>query len=170
MINIYLSNGLRFLLLTLLQVLVLKNMQLGGAELYIELYIYPLFVLLLPMRLPAWALIGIAFVHGILIDVFYDSMGLHAASMVLIAFLRPILCAQIEPRGGYEVDEYPTKARLGMPWFLRYAGILMFIHVFFVVFLQELSISQIFILKLLLSYLFSMTLIILYQYIINPKY
>lgn len=170
MINIYFANGLRFLVLTLLQVLVLKNMQLGGAELYIELYLYPLFLLLLPMRLPTWVLIIVAFAHGLLIDIFYDSMGLHAASLVLLAFLRPVLCAQIEPRGGYDVEEYPTKDRLGMPWFLRYSGILMFVHSSFVVFLQELSFSQVFVLKLLLSYLFSMLLIILYQYIINPKH
>jgi rod shape-determining protein MreD len=79
----------RFLLLILCQVLILNNVLFLG---YINPYIYLLFLLLLPFNTPQWLMLILGFALGISVDIFQDSMGLHAFATVFIAYLRkPIL-------------------------------------------------------------------------------
>lgn len=82
---ILLQNILRFVLLVLIQVLALNNIQFLG---FLNPYIYILFILSLPVRLPSWATLLLAFVLGLTIDAFSNTMGMHAFAAVLVAFLR----------------------------------------------------------------------------------
>ena len=82
---IALQNILRFLILVLLQVLVLNNIQFLG---FINPYIYILFILSLPVRLPRWVALLLAFALGLTIDIFSNTPGIHASATVLVAFLR----------------------------------------------------------------------------------
>ena len=74
------------MVLILVQVLVLNNMNLGG---YLNPYIYVLFLLLLPANINRSLLLIIAFITGLTIDYFGNTLGLHAAASVFLAFLRP---------------------------------------------------------------------------------
>ena len=82
---IVLQNILRFLFLVLAQVLVLNNIQFLG---FINPYIYILFIISLPVRMPGWVSLLLAFVLGLTIDIFSNTPGMHASAAVLIAFLR----------------------------------------------------------------------------------
>jgi rod shape-determining protein MreD len=82
---IVLQNILRFLFLVLAQVLVLNNIQFLG---FINPYIYILFIISLPVRMPGWVSLLLAFVLGLTIDIFSNTPGMHASATVLIAFLR----------------------------------------------------------------------------------
>lgn len=83
------KHSVRFFALLLAQVLVLNNVLFLG---YINPYIYILFIMLLPFDSPRWLLLVLAFMLGICVDAFQNSMGLHAFSCVLIAYYRtPIL-------------------------------------------------------------------------------
>ena len=86
MSDVIIANILRFLGLFLVQVLILVNVEINSS--YVNLYIYPLFLLLLPIRLQKVALLAIAFLVGISIDMFYDSAGVHAAASVFTAYFR----------------------------------------------------------------------------------
>ena len=88
--NTILTHSVRFILLALLQVLVFKQMNLDSKILnYIHVFIYPAFILLLPIRTPDTLLIFFGFLLGITIDLFYDSPGVHASALVFMAFIRP---------------------------------------------------------------------------------
>jgi rod shape-determining protein MreD len=82
------SNGLRFILLALLQVLLLNHINFLG---YINPYLYILFILLFPLGGNKSLLIFLSFLLGLSIDLFSDSGGIHAAASVFIAYIRPLI-------------------------------------------------------------------------------
>ena len=165
MTNIYTINVFRFFFLLLLQGLVLQYI---GYE-NIHVFIYPVFVMLLPFELPHGLLVLLAFLLGISIDTFYNGFGLHASVLLLIAFARPLIRGLLEPRGGYELGMKPNKNNLGFRWFLRYSSIICFFHMFFIVLFEELSISWFILARVIFGFLFSMIFILFYQFIFNPK-
>ena len=81
------SNIIRFIALVLLQVLICNQMNFLGS---ISPYIYVLFILIYPVKNNRLSFILISFVLGILIDVFMDTGGAHAAASVTIAYMRPV--------------------------------------------------------------------------------
>ena len=154
---------LRFFVLVLLQVLVLNNLQLPGV---FNPYIYPLFLLLLPLRMPLWLLLIIGFVSGLTMDLFSNTMGMHAAASVLLCFMRPQVLKLIEPSGGYEQTDKPTLSHMGFRWFATYASILVVIHHLFFFFLETLEFGQVgfMLLKIILSTALSLLLIFLIEF------
>jgi hypothetical protein len=161
----YVSHLLRFGILWFFQTIIIINFPFEK----IGINIYPLALLLLPLEVPHAALVAIGFSYGILVDVFYNSLGLHAGVLVVLAYLRPFVCAAIEPRGGYAVGQSLSKASHGIAWFLKYSAIMMGIHTLLAVGLDELALSWVWVLRLLLTYIASMAFVIIYQYIFNPK-
>lgn len=81
------SNIIRFIALVLLQVLICNQMNFLGS---INPYIYILFILIYPVKNNRLSFILISFVLGILIDIFMDTGGAHAAASVTIAYMRPV--------------------------------------------------------------------------------
>ncbi len=80
-----LQNILSFVLLVLFQVLALNNIQFLG---FINPYIYILFIIALPVKTPRWLSLILAFILGLTLDIFSNTLGMHAFATVLIAFLR----------------------------------------------------------------------------------
>lgn len=159
------ANALRFFFLLGLQ-FILKGV--GYAN--IDLYIYPLFILLLPVELLPAAAIGIAFVYGWCVDAFYNTSGLFASAAVMVAGARPIVLNLLTPRGGYELGKAPTKHHLGVAWFARYSASLLLIHTLWVVTLERLEIiSLMWLFSVVLIFTLSMVIVWLYQFIFNPK-
>ncbi|PWG04637.1 hypothetical protein [Polaribacter aquimarinus] len=83
--NKTLNNGLLFLLLLLLQVLLLNNINFLG---FINPYLYIAFVFLYPLKENRFTFLFLSFLLGLSIDFFSDSGGIHASSILLIAYLR----------------------------------------------------------------------------------
>ena len=81
------SNIIRFIALVLLQVLICNQMNFLGS---MNPYIYILFILIYPVKNNRLSFILISFVLGILIDIFMDTGGAHAAASVTIAYMRPV--------------------------------------------------------------------------------
>jgi hypothetical protein len=129
-------------------------------------FLYVVFILMLPIETNSLALMGLAFLLGFLVDVFYDSLGLHAMSLVLVAYLRNYWLGTITPQGGYDAGEGPTLAVNGLQWFMVYSLPLVFIH-HFVLFFTEAGGFGIFwftMQKVITSLIFTMTVIIFLQY------
>ncbi|GJM29348.1 MAG: rod shape-determining protein MreD [Cyclobacteriaceae bacterium] len=114
-----------FILYLLLQVTVVRNMVLFDTAFC---YVYVAFLILLPFEIRPVLLMIIAFLCGIMIDIFYDSLGIHAAACVLIAFIRPFWTKTVPPRGGYEMGMKPTIRIMGFSWFLTFTLPLILIH------------------------------------------
>ncbi len=166
-------NILRFLGLVVLQVFILQGLNFGGNSIlgYFHIIIYPLFILLLPHDIPNWALILLGFLIGITIDLFYNSIGVHAAASVLTATLRPIILKMQEPNGGYTSGQSPTRYRLGTGPFIRYTSILYGIHLIWYFSMELFTIAYIdqILVRSIISFFISMPLVILYSFLLNPK-
>jgi len=163
--NSIIKNITRFIGFTLLQVLVLRGVNPGGASFnYISIILYPIVLLLLPLRISKIALLFIGFFLGLVIDGFYETPGVHAATCVAVAFIRPYLLLWLTPRGGYNLSYELVPAHYGYQWFFRYAGIFLFIHLliyFSLLLFSPLYITQIFI-RTIVSFVFSMVFTFIY--------
>lgn len=122
-----------FVLYLLVQVMLFKQVVLFNTAFC---FLYVAFILLLPIETNAIILMGIAFLLGFCIDIFYDSLGLHALSLVFVAYLRNYWLGTITPQGGYDAGEGPTLAVNGLQWFMVYSLPLVFVH-HFVLFFTE---------------------------------
>ena len=153
-----------FVSLVLIQVLILNQIQFSG---YVNPCIYILFVMLLPLTTPKYILLPLAFLMGLTIDVFSNSLGLHAAATTFIAYLRPVLISVISNRDR-EKNDYPGLKQNRIQWFLFYTVIMVFFHHFVLFFLEIFSFAGFFhtILKIIISSFFSIFIIVLSQYII----
>ena len=157
------ANFIRFVLLIIIQ-FILKGVD------SIDIYIYPVFILLLPVGMIDGVVLLLAFFYGLSIDMFYDTPGLFASAGVAVAAARPLVLAILEPRGGYEQGKAPTKYNLGTRWFIQYSSILMLWHTIWVVILEQGSLFSWFrVLIWIMIFALSMLLIILYQFLFNPK-
>lgn len=78
----------RFAGLVLLQVLIFNRLNLFGQ---LNPFIYILFLYWYPVREERTLLLGIAFVLGFTVDLFSDTMAMHAAATLTAAFARPAL-------------------------------------------------------------------------------
>ncbi|MBE0650937.1 MAG: rod shape-determining protein MreD [Bacteroidales bacterium] len=135
------KNIFRFFLLILLQVLVLDNVPFHG---YIIPYVYVLFILLLPFQTNRSLLLFLAFVTGLVIDAFGNTLGLHAAALVFMAFLRPGVLRFYFPRLEADPNDEPGIAKLGFSGFLRYAFTLILFHQLTLTFLELFSFRHFF--------------------------
>ena len=81
-------HSLRFVLFILAQVILLNNINFLG---YVNPYIYIIFILLFPLKNNRLIFLTVSFLLGIIIDMFLDSGGVHAAASVLLAYSRPVL-------------------------------------------------------------------------------
>ncbi len=114
-----------FILYLLLQVTLVRNIILFDTAFC---YVYVAFIILLPFEIGPVLLMVIAFMSGFMVDIFYDSLGIHAAACVLIAFIRPYWTKTVPPRGGYEMGMRPTIKIMGFSWFLTFTLPLILIH------------------------------------------
>src|ERR1700744_6080018 len=111
-------NLIRFALLLFAQVLIFSNINFST---FINPYIFPLFILLLPFETPRWLLMLLGFASGLALDVLSDSAAMHAAACLLIGYLRPFLIGIITPTGT-EFETSPNVYSQGVAWFTIYLG------------------------------------------------
>ncbi|MCT4699810.1 rod shape-determining protein MreD [Tenacibaculum haliotis] len=74
-----------FIFLLLLQVLVLNNILFLG---YINPYLYITFIFLYPLKTNRIPFLSVAFLLGLCVDAFSNSGGIHAFSILFIAYIR----------------------------------------------------------------------------------
>ncbi len=155
---------LRFIVLVSLQVLVLNNVQLGG---FINPYLYVLFLITLPVSTPRLLLLFVALVTGLTIDMFQNTVGMHASACLFLAFARPSWLKMIAPRDGYEADAVPSIKKFGFPWFVAYSSVLILIHHFTLFYIEVFRFSEFFstLLRVVLSSVVTLLLVIIAQYI-----
>jgi rod shape-determining protein MreD len=135
-----LINVLRFVILVFMQVFLLKNVTLYNIS---TPYLYIMFIMLLPFEIPNLLLFALSFILGLTIDAFYDTPGLHAASCVLLAFVRILFISITVQKDGFDNEPEPTLSVMGLRWFFTYALILTLAHHFFLFNLEVFRLSEI---------------------------
>lgn len=171
MSNIVVVNILRFIGLLLVQGLILRRFEFdSGTWRYIHALIYPLFIMLLPLRTPRAAVVGAAFMMGILVDLFYYSPGIHASAATFLGYIRPAVLSALQPRNAYNVSYSPTQARLGVSWFMQYVAIMLLIHLLFYFSVEAFTFVYIdlILLNTLFTFILSYFFIFVYIRIFNP--
>lgn len=162
------KNLLRFVLLIFIQVAILNNIQLSG---FLNPYLYILFILLLPFETPNWLLLVLSFILGLSIDVFSNTIGMHASACVFMAFLRPYILNYLSVRDEYEIGTTPEIHHYGFAWFLKYTMLLVLAHHGFLFFVEMFSFTNFSetIVRIIFSSFFTVILIIISQFLVFKK-
>jgi hypothetical protein len=166
----FLRNIIRLALFIGLQVYILNKIP--HLHQFIVPYIYYLFVLWLPFTLSRMSVMFIGFITGMILDVFTNSPGLHAAACVLIAYMRPFVISALTPK---EIKEFntlePSPKAMGWEPYLVYVLILTLFHHGYMTFLQWLSFGTFlrFLIKVVSTTAISMLLIIILELLFPRK-
>ncbi len=168
MIRLFARNIVRFFVVVLLQVLVLDNINLGG---YMNPLFYIIFILLMPFETPKWMILAGGFLLGLSVDLFLNTLGMHTAATVFIAFMRPWVLGIIAPRDGYEADTFPRIYYYGFRWFTIYTLILTFLHHTVLFYLEVFNFHDFLstFLRIVISTFLTALIIVLSQYFIFRK-
>lgn len=161
--RLILTNILRWFILLFVQILLLRNLSFYNLA---TPFVYVLFLLLLPFNTPNLLLYLIAFGTGLTLDAFYDTLGVHAAACVALAFVRILFISISVNREGFDEPE-PTLGNMGFKWFSLYALLCIFSHHLIVFLLEAFKLSELSytLLRCLMSGAFTWLLIILIEFI-----
>ena len=157
---------LRFIGLVAVQVVVLNNIQFSG---YINPFVYIMFIQTLPVKTPKTLVMVIAFFTGLVVDMFQNTMGMHAAACVFMAYTRPALLRFFAPRDGYDTDAVPSVKQMGFTWFLIYASCATLIHHMVLFYIEVFRFTEFFttFVRVLLSSIASLVTILVAQFMIS---
>ncbi|HEY5690210.1 MAG TPA: rod shape-determining protein MreD [Cyclobacteriaceae bacterium] len=155
---------LSFFIYLIVQVVLMKHLVLFNTAFC---FIYIAFILFLPIETNTLLLMVLGFILGFLVDIFYDSLGIHASALVLIGFLRNIWLSRITPQGGYDSGEDPTLAANGVQWFIVYTLPIIFIHHFTLFFIEAggFGLLSYTFSKVFFSTIFTFLILLLLQYL-----
>ncbi len=163
--NNLISHIVRFGLYLLLQILLIRFFVLFNVAFC---FVYIAAILTLPKETSHVNVIILSFFLGLVVDAFYNTMGMHTAAATLIGYLRPYVAElTISQQRGFDEKKDFSVASIGLTTFLIYSGILVFIHHFLIFFLELGSFSLFFttLLKIFSSALFTLLVIVLFQYL-----
>lgn len=168
--NVIVLHSIRFIFLALIQALVLNQIEIG---LGIQIMVYPIFILLLPSEISTMLMLFLAFALGLIIDSISNTYGLHTSSLVLFAYLRPMIFKMFAPREGYDPLKESNIFEMGPRWFIYVFGILLLIHHFWFFLMEMFRLDSILFIfqKTLLSLPLSFIFVYLLQmlFIRKPK-
>jgi hypothetical protein len=127
--------------------------------------------LLLPFEVSVVVGMVLAFATGFVIDVFYDTLGMHTAASVLVAYLRGPLQKALTPAGNYEDYMEPTLPSMGLQWYAFYLAPLVLVHACTLLSIEYLNASMIplAMLKGLATVPFTVVMIALVQNVLVPR-
>ncbi|MCD7972787.1 MAG: rod shape-determining protein MreD [Candidatus Azobacteroides sp.] len=116
--------SLFFLVVVIIQIFILNGMNFLG---YATPFIYIYFIIKLPVDINKNILLILSFLLGFIIDIFCNTPGINAAATVFAGFLRPYLIPALVTLDTAE-NRNPSIQLFGLQPFLRYIGVLIFIH------------------------------------------
>jgi hypothetical protein len=114
-----------FVLYLLLQLLLVRNVVLFDSAFC---FVYVACILLLPYETAGPLLLLTAFVVGVVVDTFYNTLGVHAAASVLMAYVRPAVVRSQVDMNGPEARVVFSLDGMGIAGFFRYILTMVLIH------------------------------------------
>lgn len=161
-----LYNLSRFILLLAAQVLIFNNINFLG---FINPFPYILFIILYPVNGNKSGLLASSFILGILMDLFWNSGGVHTAACVMLAYYRPMLF-KFAFGLSYEYQTIRINDKLSQE---RFSFILLsvVIHHLTLFILEVFTLSSLWdiLVRTIVSTLFTTLLCILIIYLIKPS-
>ena len=156
------AHSFQFVVFLGLQILLLRNLVLFNTSFW---FLYIGFLLFLPIQMPKVMLLLLAFVSGITVDIFYDTIGINAAAALLLAYLRPYVLLVLTPRDDYEKSDSVNVHVMGWRWFSVYTLFLVFIHHLALFFLELGSFREVgfTLVKVVVSTVFTFLVLVIIQ-------
>ena len=160
-------NILRWIILLFVQIFLLRNMAFYNLS---TPFIYVLFILVLPFNIPNLLLYVIAFITGLTLDAFYDTLGVHTSACVAIAFVRILFISVSLNREAVDEPE-PSLGNMGFRWFSLYAVLCIFVHHFILFFLEAFKLTSLSYTlgRTLLSVVFTLFTVLLVEFIFHNR-
>ncbi|RZJ19948.1 MAG: rod shape-determining protein MreD [Acinetobacter sp.] len=157
----------RWIVLLFVQIFLLRNLSFYNLS---TPFVYVLFILVLPFRIPNLLLFLIAFGTGLTLDAFYDTMGVHASACVALAFVRILFISVSLNRDAIDEPE-PSLGNMGFKWFSIYAVLCIFVHHLVLFFLEAFKLSELAYTlgRSLLSVVFTMFTVLLVEAIFHNR-
>ena len=161
-----LANIARFVLLLLAQVLIFNRIDLFG---FINPFPYILFIILYPVNGNKSGLLAASFFLGLLMDMFWNSGGVHAAACLILAYYRPAIF-KFSFGLSYEYQTVKLNDVLS-PERFSFLLIAVVLHHFVLFVLEVFKISFLWdiVVRTLLSTVFTLITCIIIIYIIKPS-
>lgn len=125
---------LLFVIVVLLQVLLFNNMNLFGL---VNIYIYLIFLISLPVGMSRDLQMVLAFLLGLCVDVFTNTLGMNIFASVLVAFVRNSLLGRLYNRQELEASVSPSIKTIGRPAFLKFVFFIVLLHHTVLFFLED---------------------------------
>lgn len=165
--RVVIVNLIRWIVLVFVQIFLLKNMAFYDLS---TPFIYVLFLLLLPFNTPNILLYLLAFITGLTLDAFYDTMGVHASACVVLAFVRISFISISLNRDAID-DPEPSLSYMGFQWFTLYAFLCIITHHLVLFFLEAFKLTEISytLMRCGLSCIFTLILILLVEFIFYKR-
>lgn len=160
------QQAINFLVYILLQIFIVRNLVVFDVGFS---FVYVAFLLLLPIEAATVTCMLLGFSTGLIVDIFYNTFGIHAAACVFIMYIRRYWIGALTPRGGYDIGTTPSPRAMGLSWFITYAVPLILVH-HAVIFFIEVGGFDLFyytLIKVLASTAFTFVLVTVIQYIIH---
>jgi hypothetical protein len=160
-------NVIYFFLYVIAQVVLFKRLVLFNTSFC---FLYVAFILLLPVETNNLLLMVLAFFLGFTIDIFYDSLGIHALALVTVAYLRNYWLSSITPQGGYDAGSSPAITN-GVQWFLVYSVPMVFVHLALLFFIEAggFGLFWFTMLKIMASLVFTVGVMLMLQFFSVPR-
>ncbi len=117
--------GLRLLLLLAIDIFLVSRLEIG---IYFVPHIYFLSLLMLPVRSTKAVLLLFGFFSGLVMDIFMNTGGLHAAASTMMAFIRIFTLRFYLAPEDEDNNIAPGLYTLGTRKYLIYASVLVLIH------------------------------------------
>jgi len=149
-----------FMLLVFLQIWLFDNIHLFGFATPL-LYIY--FLIKLPININRNAVILLSAFLGFIIDIFGGTLGLSMTALTIVGFFRYYLLKLFAPRDVFG-DYSPSFGSFGKYFFLRYAGIMVLIHVFLLYTIESFSLCSPWVLLLRIASSFTLTFLLVFAF------
>lgn len=164
MIRVLIKYTIMFVSLVLAQVLIFNQVQFGG---FLNPYVYVLFIILLPLSTPRYLVLLLAFAIGFIVDVFSNSLGVHSAATVFVAYIRPLVIRLISNRED-DKNDYPGLHQNKLIWFVSYVTFMVLMHHLLLFYLEVYTVANFFntLYRVILSSLFSIIIIVLSQFLV----
>lgn len=162
---------LRFIGLVAVQSLLLNQMT-DSVGAYFNVLLYPLFILFLPLQLPAPYLVILGCAIGMAVDAFVPSWGVHASAGAFSGVMRGLSLMPFAPKGGFSAkDPIFSPVHIGWQTFLQGAGLFLALHIFW--FFSVSYFAPVFaweiVKKTAAAWVLTMIFVALYASMFNPK-
>jgi hypothetical protein len=151
-----------------IQVLFLRDIAIANVAFC---FVYTWFLVKAPMPTNPLILLVGAMAVGWIVDVFYNTHGMHAFACVLVAWIRPVYFRMLTPANGYDERSSISLAEMKWLWFFPYLFLVLMSHhlILFVLEASEWSLIGFSMLKALASTVLGMAVFGILEFFNQPK-